>query len=204
MVKQVQELIDQIKREGVEAAEKKAQEIERLAQLQGQKIIADAEKRSQDIIAKAQQQAKKLEDSAKVSIHQAGRDTLLSVRKEVVHMLERVIAKETHASLTAESLAEIIQALVVQITEKLPEAKIHIELSAKDKERLQQHMLAKLQKDVKKEIVIRASDDIGAGLRISWDNGKSSFDFSDESLAEYLSLHLNPQISNLLTSSKNK
>jgi len=204
MVKQVQELIDQIKREGVEAAEKKAQEIERLAQLQGQKIISDAEKKAQDMIAKAQQQAKKLEDSAKISIQQAGRDTLLSLRREMTEMLHRVIARDVHTALTAEALAEIIQALIVQMTEKLPDAQIEIELNAKDKEKLQSYALAKLQKEIKKEIVVRCADDIGAGLRISWDGGKSSFDFSDESLAEYLSLHLNPQISGLLTAPKSK
>jgi V/A-type H+-transporting ATPase subunit E len=197
MVKQVQELIDKIKREGVEAGEKKAQDIEQLAKLQGEKIVKDAQKKAQEIIEQAKGEAKKLEDSAKMSIKQASRDMILSLRKEIVTLLGQIVLKDVHSSLASDALLEIIKELILKSSEASVSS-VRIELSLKDKEKLTEHVLAKLQKEIKKEIVIHSAEDISAGLRISFDKGKSSFDFSDQSLAEYLSLHLNPQISALL------
>lgn len=198
MVKQVQELIDKIKREGVEAAEKKAQDIEQLAKLQGERTIKDAQKKAQEIVEQARLEAKKLEDGAKMSIKQAGRDMMLSLRKEIVALLNSITLKDVRSSLTTEALSEIIKELVLKSVDNVSAESIKIDLNPKDAEKFTEHALVKLQKEIKKEIVVHSAEDIGAGLRISFDNGKSSFDFSDQSLAEYLSAYLNPQISALL------
>ncbi len=198
MVKQVQELIDKIKREGIEVAEQKAQDIEHLAKLQGEKTIKEAEKKAAAMVEQAKLEAKKLEESAKMSIKQASRDMMLSLRKEITGLLNKIVLKDVRGALTAEALSGIIQELVLKSLDKVSAEPIKIEVSLKDKEKLIEHVLAHLQKEVKTKFVISSAEDMGAGLRISFDQGKSSFDFSDQSLAQYLSAYLNPQISALL------
>ena len=50
---QLQELIDKIKKAGVDSADKKAAQIEAEAEKKAEEIIADAEKRAEDILKKA-------------------------------------------------------------------------------------------------------------------------------------------------------
>jgi V/A-type H+-transporting ATPase subunit E len=204
MVKQVQELIDKIKREGIDSAERKAQDIEHLARLQAEKIIKDAEHQAKNIVDAAKLEAKKSEDSAKMSIKQASRDMMLSVKKEIIALLVGIIRKDVQNSLTVEMLSAIIRELALKPWGEASSG-VQVSLSSKDKEKFAMHLIEELQKEIKKELVIRSSLDIHAGLRISFDQGKSSFDFSDESLTEHLSAYLHPQIVALLKgTSKNK
>ena len=72
-----------------------------------------------------------------------------------------------------------------------------------DLEKLQKGLMAKLQQDVKKGVTFQSTE-IAKGFTISFDGGKSYFDFSDASLAEYLSAALNPEVANLLKEATSK
>jgi vacuolar-type H+-ATPase subunit E/Vma4 len=45
---------------------------------------------------------------------------------------------------------------------------------------------------------VQPSEDISSGFIISYDQGKSYFDFSDKALAEYIAGYLKPQLSEIL------
>ncbi|MBI5415751.1 MAG: hypothetical protein HZA29_02945, partial [Candidatus Omnitrophica bacterium] len=68
----------------------------------------------------------------------------------------------------------------------------------KDLRELRDGSLAKLQKQIKHPVHFEACEDIGKGFTVSFDNGKSSFDFSEAALAEYLSVYLNEELAALL------
>ncbi|MFA5099548.1 MAG: hypothetical protein WC547_01525, partial [Candidatus Omnitrophota bacterium] len=71
-----------------------------------------------------------------------------------------------------------------------------------DRQALEGHFLSKLKEDLKKNIELRGQDDINAGLVISFDAGKSQFDFSDKALAEYIGSFLKPAVAELLNGQK--
>jgi hypothetical protein len=48
---------------------------------------------------------------------------------------------------------------------------------------------------------LRSADNIRAGFTISFDQGKSCFDFTDESLAEFLGQYLNEHVTKILKES---
>ncbi|PIW68507.1 MAG: V-type ATP synthase subunit E, partial [Candidatus Omnitrophica bacterium CG12_big_fil_rev_8_21_14_0_65_42_8] len=52
--------------------------------------------------------------------------------------------------------------------------------------------------EAKKGIVVRASDEISVGFTISFDAGKSQYDFTDKALAEYIGVYLKPKLSEIL------
>ena len=72
---------------------------------------------------------------------------------------------------------------------------------SKDEQKLGASFVSKLQKQVKGQISLRSSDDTSGGFTISFDGGKSCFDFTDESLAQYLGTFLNSQISSIVNNS---
>lgn len=198
MVKQVQELIDKIKQEGYEAAQKKAQGIESEAVQKAKTIIAQAEKQAKDIVEKAQKQADQFQKSSQAAIRQASRDTILDLKKEIQEMLKRLILQETQVALTPEALAQMITTLVHDFHKKDTSSDIKVALNSQDLQNLKKGFLAKLKDELHNNLQLRPSDEINKGFVISFDEGKSSFDFSDESLAEYMSGYLNQELYSIL------
>lgn len=197
MSQQVQELIEKIKTEGLQAADQKAQEIETEARKNAQKIIDGAKQEAQQLIAQAKQEAQKMQVSAQTSLKQSSRDMLISLRKEVGQILQRIVAVKVGDVLTTQHLASMITEVAKKAVEGNP-AGLEVSVSAKDLKELQDGFLAQLQKEVKKPILLKASNDIGKGFVISFDQGKSNFDFTDAGLADYLGAHLNEQVAALL------
>lgn len=199
MSQQVQELIDKIKSEGIQTAEQKAKEIEASTKAKADQIIAGAEAKAQQLIVDAKEEIKKMQESTQMALKQGSRDTILSLRKEVENILHQVIAQEVSAALSAEALANILTVVVKDYLGS-KDGDVQISLNDKDAKALKDGFLAKLQKQIKGEIKLQASGDVGRGFTISFDKGKSSFDFTDESLAQYLSNFLNAEIAALLKS----
>ena len=199
MAKQVQELIDKIKQEGFEAAQEKAQTIEVAAQEKAKAIIDDATAKAKDILEKAKAEAQKTEETSKAAISQASRDILLDLRKEIQKVLNALIRQEVKEALSAEALGTMIQTIVQDFCKKSDkDTDIKVVLSKKDLEQLKKGILSKLQEKLKDKIVFESSEEVVGGFTISFDSGKSSFDFTDQSLAEYLSAYLNPEVGQIL------
>ncbi len=196
MSSQIEELISKIKSDGIDSAEAQAKQIEDKARANAEQIIKTAEDRAQAIVNQAQIDAEKLQESAKKSLEQASRDTLLSLRKEIQGMLSRLVSHDVSASLNSDQLAEIIGQLVKDSSGG--KDGVQIELNKKDHKKLADGFIDKLQKQVKHGIEFQSSDDVTGGFAISYDGGKSSFDFTDESLAQYMTTFLNEQVAGIL------
>ncbi len=199
MSQQVQELIDKIKTEGIETADQKSREIEDTAKAQAKKIVDEAQGQARQIIAEANAEAQKTQASTQIALKQSSRDTLLALRKSIESVLKKVIAKEVSDSLSTDKLAGILEAVIgSSIENQSGENDVLATINAKDLDQMGNGFLAKLQKKVKGSIKLQANDGITKGFTISFDQGKSCFDFSDESLAEYLGGYLNTQVAQLL------
>lgn len=201
MAQQVQELIDKIKSEGVQAAESKANEIQEQAQAKAKQIVDEAQKRSERLIVEAREEIKKMQESTHMALKQASRDTLLSLRKEIEHMLTKIISQQVGDSLSADTMAKIIESIAKSSSDKNSNENIVVTVGDADLKQLKDGLMSKLQKEVKQSIVVQTSGDVGKGFLISFDSGKSSFDFTEESLAKFLSSFVNEQMSQLIQES---
>ena len=88
---QLQELIDQIRKDGVEAAETQAETILKTAEEEAEKIIADAKSHAEKIISDAKAENERTVKSGEDAIRQAGRNLLISFRESVTKELNAVI-----------------------------------------------------------------------------------------------------------------
>lgn len=197
MAEDIKGLIEKIREEGVKAAEDKARQIEEGASRRAQELVEKARQEARKIIAEANQQAVRKEESTRALLQQAGRDLMLSLKKEIDAMLNRLIVAQVAEALSPEELIRIITLLVKDYRGK-EDGDIIITLKKADCEKLSKGFLAKLKEEAKKGIVLKASEEINGGFIISFDAGKSHYDFTDRALAEYLSLYLKPQLSQIL------
>ena len=185
MADQIRELIEKINQEGVQAAEEKARQIEERSKAEAQMIVQRANSQAKKIIEEAQEKVSRMQDSAQDSLKQAGRDVLLALRSRINQILKNIVAEEVSAILSPEELAKIIEGIVKEYSAR--ESKdVVIRLSGKDRNKLEGHLVSRLKKELKKGIELRSEEDIQGGFIISFDEGKSSFDFSDKALVEYI------------------
>jgi len=197
MAQEIKDLIARIQREGIREAEEKAAQIKSETDTTAQKIIADAKMQAKKIIEEANSQTKRLEDSTQASLNQAGRDLLISLRKEINSVLDKLIKADICQALTAEELAAIIGSLIKKAPLSLG-SEIIVSLSQQDKEKLEMGFLKQLVQETKKQIILKAAEGIDSGFVISFDAGKSIFDFSGQALSDYLLGCLRPELSKIL------
>lgn len=199
MAQEIKDLIAKIQQEGIQAAEEKARQIKAEADHSSLKIISEAKIEAARIIQQANTDAQRLNDSTHASLKQAGRDLLISLRREINSMLDNLIKADTRQALTVNELLKIIEALIKNAPLSLG-SEIIISLNPLDKEKLEKEFFRQLAEKTKKQITLKSANGMDSGFIISFDAGKSIFDFSDIALTEYIGSFLKPELGKILKS----
>ncbi len=197
MADQIRALIDKINQEGVQAAEEKAREIESRAQEKAAAIVSRANAEAKKILEEAGEKVRRMEASSQASLKQAGRDLLLVLKQEVLELLAKIIAADVGKVISEEELSKILTELIKQYAAQQTSA-VTVYLSEQDKKKLEGRFISRLKEDTKKGVELKGRDDIRAGFVISFDAGRSQFDFTDAALAEYIGSSLKPAVAALL------
>ena len=200
MAEEIKNLIEKIQQEGFKVAEDKAKDIQEQAKHQAKEIIEKAKNEADKIISDAKDKIAKMEESSKATLKQSGRDLFILIKKEVNALLGKLIVSNVKQTLNPDELAKIITILIKDHKGK---EDIIISLKKEDMEKLEKGFLGELKEEVKKGIVLKPSEDIHAGLIISYDGGKSHFDFTDKALAEYIGSYIKPKIGEIIKEAAN-
>jgi len=201
MAEDIRDLIDKIQSEGIQAAEEKARQIEDLARQRAEEIISSAKLQADRMLSDAHEKIRREEENKRALLAQAGRDLLLSIRSEINSMLRALIISDTQKALTPEALSRLLSEMILRSGRSEP-GSIEIMMRKEDLESFENHYLHTLSEATKKEIRLKSSDEISGGFIISYDSGRSWFDFSDESLADFIGEHLKPKLKNILEDSR--
>jgi V/A-type H+-transporting ATPase subunit E len=197
MAEEIQSLIEKIQQDGINVAEEKAKEIEDQAKKQADLIQENARVQAERLLSEAKDNLTKMEQSQKALLAQAGRDLMLTLKKEINAMLERLILQEIQESITPEVMADILGRIIKEQA-TLGKEDIIVTLKKEDLNKFEKGFLARLKEEVKKGIILKPSEEVRSGFLISFDNAKSYFDFSDQALSEYIGTYLKPKLAELL------
>jgi V/A-type H+-transporting ATPase subunit E len=197
MAEEIKELIEKIREEGVRAGEDKARMIEEEARNKARRIINDAEAESKKILGQARESISRSEESSKALLKQAARDCVIGLKKEILSTLNRITLTHVHKTLTPEETGRLIAHLVKECKPK-DGGEIIITLKKEDINKLEGALMLELSGELKKNLVLKPSEDIRGGFTISYDRGKSCYDFTDKALAEYIGSYIRPKLSEIL------
>jgi V/A-type H+-transporting ATPase subunit E len=197
MVEEIRDLIEKINQEGIKAAEEKAQNIEAAAKQRADDILAQAKLEAKEMIAAAKDRVHREDEKGKTLLAQAGRDLLLSLRKEIDAMLGRIVVSDIQQALTPEALFKLLSE-VVRNYSAVESSDITVFLNKEDLKTLEKNFLHKLGEETKKKIILKPAEEISGGFTISFDSGKSCYDFTDKALAEYIGTYLKPKLNQIL------
>jgi len=194
---QLDNLIEKIKKDGVEEAKKNSQEIVDAARKQAQEIVDESKKQAEAIVKAAQIQAEQFQKNSRIALNQAARDTVLAVRQQLKGIFDKLLKRRVAEALSADFLRE----LLVKVIDKWSldkDAAWEVLVNETDKDKLQQCLLGELKHAVKESIVIKINNNISKGFRIGIQGDDAYYDFSEESIVESLKELISPGIAHLL------
>ncbi len=195
---QLQELIEQIKKDGVEVAENEAASILDSANAQAEKIISDAKAEAERILLDAKENNERLVRVSEDAIRQAGRNLLISFRESINKELEAIIGAKVSEAYSSENASELI-ARVVEAWSKNSDAEdISVLLNSKDAEKLEGSLLAALKEKMLTGVTVKPDDNFDGGFRVAVNNGGVYYDYSAQEVTEMLSAYLNPRVTALM------
>ena len=195
---QLQELIDQIKKDGVEEAEKKAEDILQSAKAEAEKIITEAKKEADKILSDAKNENDRIMKSGEDSIRQAGRNLLISFRESVANQLSVILNENVSEVYSPDSLAKLIVKAVENWSLRPDADDISVILNSEDLKAVEEAVTSGLKNKMQQGITLKAGDNFTGGFRIAVNQGKAYYDYSTEAVVEMLSSYLSPKITALL------
>ena len=195
---QLQELIEQIKRDGVAAAEAEAKEIVDTAKAEAEKLLADARAQAERLMANAKSENERVVKSAEDAIRQAGRNLLLSFRESVARELNALVSDGVCAVYSSEALAALVIKAVEAWTAKSDAEDITVVLNGEDLTKLESLLLAGMKEKMLQGVTLKASDTFDGGFRIAVKDGGAYYDYSAEAVVDMLSAYLSPKVARLL------
>jgi V/A-type H+-transporting ATPase subunit E len=196
---QLQELIDKIKRDGIESASEEALRLKTQAEGEAKHIVDAARREAADIIAKGTADAERAEKAGEAALEQASRNLVLAFKKEIETLLDKIIALKIDAVYNDEVLKEVLPGLLKNWASQGSDA-LDVLLSEKDRKALEGYFNGKLASELAKGLELKTDRNLGSGFRIAEKDGSAYYDFSAESVAELLSAYLNPRLAEILKS----
>lgn len=199
---QLQELIEQIKNEGVAVAEAEAKTIVDAAKADAEKIIADAQAQAEKILATAKAETERMTRSSEDAIRQAGRNLLISFRESVSREVKSIVGENVSAVYSSDKLADLIIRIVENWADKPNAEDIAVILNTQDLNNLEEILMSALKDKMIKGITLKANDNFDGGFRIAVNDGSAYYDYSTEAVVDMLSNYLSPKVTELLKEAK--
>lgn len=212
----VEQLIERLREEAINAGQAKAEDIVLNAQKRAAWIIEEAEQESRMLLEKARAEADALKASGIDALRLAGRDALLKLRDTLLGSFSqevmRVVGKQMAKT---EFIEQLILALASRVREKtgldqspeivfqLPEDAVGVGELRKNPEELKQgplsHLTAAIASDLLRDgITFEVSDQIKSGMVIRLVENNMVIDFTDEAVSALFLEHLQPRFRALL------
>ena len=138
--KTLDSLIDRLKTEAIEKAEKTAQSIISDAQTKAEGIVKNAEAKKMQLLKDAEKEAEDIIHIGENALRQASRDICISLQNEMLRILGKVLDKEIRQTFTP----DLIRSTVLQVINNVGgPSEIHLPASIKDE--LAEYIRLKLQ-----------------------------------------------------------
>jgi V/A-type H+-transporting ATPase subunit E len=193
---QLQELIEKIKKDGIEPASEEALRLKSQAEEEARGIVESARKEAEAIVAKAKADAERAEKAGIAAVGQASRNLVLAFKSEIQAVLDKIIARDTDAAYGEDVLKAVLPGLIKDWVSKgdgldliLPEGEL---------KKLQSYFDDKLAAELNRGLELKSSRNLAAGFRIASKDGAAYYDFSAEAVADLFSVYLNSRLAETL------
>jgi V/A-type H+-transporting ATPase subunit E len=200
---QVQELIEKIRKDGIDSASQEAAGIKSDASAEARKILDSARKEAADIVETARRDAERSEKAGIAALEQASRNLLLVFRDEVQTLLDKIVAREVSSAYDGDVLKKALPEVISAWGKKGSASgadSLDLLLGEASLGSLRAFLEDKLASELKSGLELKPDSGISSGFRIANRDGSAYYDFSGESVAAMLCAYLNPRLAGIMAS----
>lgn len=194
---QLQELLDRIRRDGLEAAESQAAVLLLEAEERKKTLLAEAEREAASIREKARSDAAREEEAGRAALSRAARDLILSFRDQIGAVLNTVVAKDVSAAMSADILRDALPGVLKSLAAGGAED-LAVLLDPEILKKIQTAFDARLKNELLKGVELRPYSGLSAGFRVAEKNGAAFYDFSADAVAELFARNLNERLAGIV------
>jgi V/A-type H+-transporting ATPase subunit E len=194
----VQSFLEKIRNEGVEEANRAAEEILQKARSDAEAVVNEARERAGSMVQESRAQIEKMEDAFRSAMVQASRDMILGLKQDILSLCDRIMKREVSAALTPEVLQKVLAKAIDGWRSRTDEPEAEVLLDKSDGEQLEEFLWGSLQEEFRKGVQLRPIEDFGAGFQIGEKEGSMFYDFTASGIAQVLTEYLSPRIGRYL------
>ena len=197
---QVQELIDKIKKDGIETASGEAAKIKSEAEAEAKRFVEVARREAEDILSKARQDADRSEKAGIAALEQASRNLVLAFKEEIQSLLNRLVSEYVSSNFNEDVIKSALPEILKSWAQK-GESTLSVILPENSVKNIEGFFREKLNAELQKGIELKSNRKLNTGFHISNKEGSVYYDFSAEAVAGLLSSYLNPKLAEILKTS---
>jgi V/A-type H+-transporting ATPase subunit E len=194
---QVQELLDRIKSEGVDAARAEATKLLAQAESRAAAMIAEAERATAELEASAKARIEAMEKASRLALVQASRDTILALREKVQNFMQEAVLSSTTEAFDAEFIAKVLPSILPLVAAE-NSGTLEVLLKPETLGSLDSSLASRLSKELERGVRFKPFTGMDAGFRIAVEGSAVRYDFSAESVAAMLSTRVNARLGECL------
>lgn len=198
MAEELQPLLDQIRKEGVEKAETEAAEILAQAKEKAAQTVRDAEAKAKELVAQAETDAEVFTQRSIATLEQAARDVLITVGQGIENILSDIVAASVEEAMSMEVLEQMMVKMAESCAEKQGETRIELLVSEGDQKELVKFFADKYSQKMVRGIELHVDNEILKGFKVSFADDHVYLDFTQEAIAEALTAFLRPKLAELV------
>lgn len=199
MAEELQPLLEQIRKEGVEKAEAQASEILEQAKAKAAQTVRDAEAKAKELVAKAQADAGIYTERSTATLEQAARDLLITVGQGIENIIADIVAESVDSALKIEVLEQMMIKMAQSCAEHHGETRIELLISQKDQGDLVKFFSEKYREKMVHGIELHVDNEILKGFKVSFADDHVYLDFTHDAIADALTAFLRPKLAEIVS-----
>ncbi len=203
MENKLQELTNKIYSEGIDKANKEAEEIISKARADIEKMHKAADREALAIIEKAKKEAAELKANVNSEVKLSARQAINTIKQQITELITaKSTAKEVKKAFEdREFLQRIIEAAVKNWDPKSPKGiDVAVLLPEKDKKELNVYFTQKQKALLDGGLELKFDDTMKSGFKIGPKDGSYQISFTDEDFENFFRNYLRPRTTELLYS----
>ena len=199
MAEELQPLLEQIRKEGVEKAEAQAAEIIAQAKARAAQTVREAETKAKELVIKAQADAAIYTERSTATLEQAARDLLITVGQGIGNIIADIIAESVDSALKTDVLEQMMIKMAQSCAENHGETRIELLVSKNDQDELVKFFAQKYREKMIHGIELHVDNEILKGFRVSFADDHVYLDFTSEAIAGALAAFLRPKLAEIVS-----
>ncbi len=194
MEQQIQDLINSIKKEGIDSANEEKRKIIEEAEAKAQAIIKEANAEKDKLLSDSARQIEKERESLKESLRMASRDLSLSFRKEVEGKIQALLDEKVKEAFDYETLKSLLKTVI----EAEFKGDVTVVLPLEKQKEVALSLASELASELTKGVDLTFSASLQGGFRVVSKDGRAFIDLSDDECVKLLYPYISSSVRELI------